>query len=205
VTVRPPLPDIEPWVVNSPLRAFVQRHYEVPALQRLGATIRGRRVLEIGCGRGIGVQLLLDRLGAASVAAIDVDAAAVARARRRLAGVSAPRLGLCVADATAIPVADQSVDAVFDFAVVHHIPDWRRAVAEVCRVLVPGGVFAFSEVTEPFLGTWPMRAFTDHPHLDRFTGRAFVAELERAGLAVADRVRHRWAFVLGVARKVGPV
>jgi ubiquinone/menaquinone biosynthesis C-methylase UbiE len=198
--VRLPLLDVEPRLVNSPARVVVQRRYELPVLERLGAQVAGRRVLEIGCGRGVGVELLLGRLGARSVLAFDLDPAAVRRARRRLAGVAPSRVGLFVADATAIPLADASVEAVFAFTVLHHVLDWRAAVTEIRRVLTAGGLFAFSEITAAFLATWPVRAFSDHPPEDRFSGPELVAELDRQGLAVQGRVRQHGVVVLGVAR-----
>lgn len=100
----------------------------------------GGRALEIGCGRGVGTGLVLDLFGADAVDAFDLDPRMITRARRRLRGKSRP-VRLWVADATAIPVPSDTYDAVFDFAIIHHVPDWRRAVHEVARVLKPGGRF----------------------------------------------------------------
>jgi len=36
---------------------------------------------------------------------------------------------------------------VFDFAILHHVEDWRAALADIARVLRPGGRFSFEEVT----------------------------------------------------------
>jgi ubiquinone/menaquinone biosynthesis C-methylase UbiE len=47
---------------------------------------------------------------------------------------------------TAIAVPDSRYDAVFDFGIIHHVPDWRAAVAEVARVLRPQGRFYAEEV-----------------------------------------------------------
>lgn len=196
---------VERALVNSPLRAALQRWYEAPLLERLGGRVTGGRVLEIGCGRGVGTELLFRRFGARSVVAFDLDPRMVAEARRRLAGYPRDRLGLVVADATAIPVDDAAFDAVFDFAILHHVPDWRAAVREVRRVLRPGGRFFFQETTVQALDRWACRTFLDHPKEDRFSGRDFVAELERRGISVAGRVREPLFgdFVLGVGQLVG--
>lgn len=137
---------IETMLVDSPPRAWLQRSYELPLLERLGARIAGLRVVEIGCGRGAGAELLLQRWGAAHVTAVDLDPVMVQRARRRLARFGS-RVDVRVGDACALPVADAAVDAVVDFAVVHHVPVWREAVAEAVRVLRPGGQLVFEEVT----------------------------------------------------------
>ena len=94
------------------------------------------------------------------------------------------RVQLSVADAAAIPAPDAAFDAVFDFGVIHHVPNWRAAVAEVRRVLRPGGRFFFEEVTRQALERWAYRTFLQHPTEDRFSGAEFVAELERQRLTV---------------------
>ena len=102
----------ETLLVNSPPRTWLQRHYEVPLLQRLdverGGRLDGAEVVEIGCGQGVGTQLLLSRLGAAHVTALDLDEAMVARARARLAHF-ADRVDVAQGDAVALPVAGSSV------------------------------------------------------------------------------------------------
>ncbi|CAN5276062.1 N/A [soil metagenome] len=196
--------DLEPAWVRSPVRAWLQRHVEARLLERLGGRLDGGRALEIGCGGGVGVQVVLERFGARHVQAFDNDPAAVAAAHRRLAAVPRHRLRLGVGDATAIDAPDASVDGVFCFAVLHHVDDWRAAVAEVGRVLRPGGRFFFDEVTDRALEAWVLRRFTRHPVHDRFSGEQLVAELRRHGIDVGDRVRHGLGgrVVLGVGHRV---
>lgn len=193
---------METLILNSPPRAWLQRFYEVPLLERLGGRLDGARVLEIGCGRGVGTQLLIERLGAAHVTALDLDPAMIARARPRLARFG-PRVDLRQGDAAALPLGDASVDAVVDFAIIHHIPAWRDAVAEAVRVLRPGGRFFFEEVTRHALDRWSYRTFLDHPRTDRFAPRQFERELTGQGLDLRQPpvIRFFGDFVLGVAFK----
>ena len=72
-------------MMNNPVRATIQHHYELPYLRRLGGEINGGLVLEVGCGRGRGVELIFDHLGAGAVHAFDLDPRMIDRARRRLA------------------------------------------------------------------------------------------------------------------------
>jgi ubiquinone/menaquinone biosynthesis C-methylase UbiE len=192
---------IEKALMNNPIRAAMQRWYEGALLERLGGRTPGQRVLEIGCGRGVGTEIIFERFGAGSVEAFDLDPDMVAQARVRLAGYPPQRLQLEVGDATAIAAPDAAFDAVFDFGIVHHIPNWRDAIAEVRRVVRPGGRFFFEEVTRHALERWGYRTLLQHPRLDRFSGTEFVAELERRGLAVGERFVHRFFgdFVIGVA------
>jgi ubiquinone/menaquinone biosynthesis C-methylase UbiE len=148
----------------------------------------GKRALEIGCGRGVGVEIIFERFGAQVVRAFDLDPEMVERARGRLSAYAPDRLQLSVGDTTAIQEEDESFDAVFDFAIIHHVPNWRTAVSEAVRVLRPGGLFFFEEVTSHALRRWSYRTFLDHPTDDRFNGREFVAELERRGISVGDNV-----------------
>jgi SAM-dependent methyltransferase len=198
---------METLLINSPPRRWLQRWYEVPWLRRLGGPLpAGARVLEIGCGPGYGTRLILDHFGAAHVDALDLDPAMIARARRRLAGHT-PRVRLHTGDAgdlhTSVGAADGGYDAVFDFAIVHHIPAWRAAVAEIARVLRPGGTFYFDEVTARALARPSYRALFDHPADDRFTAGEFRAELERHGLIVGDRWRAPVGgdYLIGVAER----
>ena len=192
------LNSVEKALMNNPVRAALQRRYEAPLLERLGGRVEGGRVLEIGCGRGVGTEIILAQFGAARVDAFDLDPDMVERAQRRLARYG-DRVRLSRGDATAIVAEDSSYDAVFDFGIIHHVPDWRAAVGEVARVLRPEGRFFFEEVTRKALARSAYRRFLDHPIEDRFSGEEFVAEVERSGLRVP-----RWTerffgdFVFGV-------
>ena len=189
----------EKAILNNPVRRALQRHYEAPLLRRLGADLAGARVLEVGCGEGAGAQTLLHHFGAAHVTAIDLDPTQIARAQRRLRDEN--NATVSHGDITQLPMDDGSIDAVANFGIIHHVPDWRAAVAEVARVLTPGGQFVFEEVTKHALDRWTYRTLFEHPRHDRFTGHDFVDELERHGLVVGGRHTQRFFgdFVLGVA------
>jgi ubiquinone/menaquinone biosynthesis C-methylase UbiE len=190
----------EKALMNNPIRASIQRWYEGPLLERLGGRTEGLRVLEVGCGRGVGTEILFERFRAAEVHAFDLDPDMVRQAHERLRRYIPDRLQLTVGDATAIDAADQSFDAVFDFGIIHHVPDWPAAVSEVRRVLKPGGRFFFEEVTSHALKRWSYKTFLEHPTKDRFSGPDFVAELERQEIRVGGNYVHRFFgdFVIGV-------
>ncbi|MBW2453726.1 MAG: class I SAM-dependent methyltransferase [Deltaproteobacteria bacterium] len=197
---------IEELLMNNPVRSGIQRFVETPTLRRLGGRVDGLQTLEVGCGRGVGTQLIFEQFGAQQVHAIDLDPDMVARAQRRLASYSADRLKLAVGDVTAIEAEDASFDAVFDFGIIHHVPDWPAAVAEVQRVLRPGGRFFFEEVTRHALERWSYRTFLDHPRHNRFSASEWVAEVERRGIRVGGNYVE-WFFgdfVVGVGTKPAP-
>jgi ubiquinone/menaquinone biosynthesis C-methylase UbiE len=195
---------VEKALMNNPVRASLQRHYETPLLEQLGGRLDGQRVLEVGCGRGVGTDIIVQRFGAADVHAFDLDPDMVRQARQRLADYPPGRVTLYQADVTAIPEPDASFDAVVDFGIIHHVPAWREAVAEIHRVLKPAGRFYFEEVTRQALGRWFYRTFLDHPSEDRFSAEEFLAALEAQGIVVGERYQTRFFgdFVLGVGRKL---
>ena len=168
-------------LMNNPLRAALQRRYEGPRLLRMGGALAGGRALEIGCGRGVGAGVILDLFGAARVDAFDFDPSMVDRARARLAG-RGDCVGLWVGDAAAIAAPDETYDAVFDFGIVHHIGPWRSALAEVHRVLKPGGRFYAEEVLRDLIENRLVARLFEHPRHDRFDAASFAAGLREAGL-----------------------
>ncbi len=194
---------VEKALMNNPVRALVQKHHEARLMERLGGSLRGMRVLEIGCGRGVGTEIIFERFGAREVHAFDLDPDMVRRARRRLSRYPPERLRLFVGDAAAVEAEDGAYDAVVDFGIIHHVPGWRRAVAEAARVLRPGGLFLFEEVTRRALSRWFYRTFLEHPPPDNwFSAEEFVAELERRGVEVGGNTVE-WFFgdlVVGVGR-----
>ena len=196
---------IEKALMNNPLRALVQRRYEAPLMERLGGRTEGLRVLEIGCGRGVGTEIIFNRFGAREVHAFDVDPDMVGHAKVMLARYSSGRLKLFVGDAAAIDAEDHMYDAVFDFGIIHHVTNWKRAVSEVARVLRPEGRFFFEEVTSHALNRWTYRTFLEHPKSDRFTVEQFIGELERHGIHVGGNYVERFFgdFVIGVGRANG--
>ncbi len=187
-------------MMNNPVRAAVQRGFEASRMEQLGGALPGPLVLEIGCGRGVGIDILFDRFGAQRVDAFDLDPMMVTKARRRHAARSR-NVRIWTGDATAIDAADDSYDAVFDFGIIHHIPDWRAALSEVHRVLRPGGRFYAEEVLVAFIEHPVARRLLDHPTTDRFDRQQFALALEEAGLSLVEsRAIGAW-FAWFVAEK----
>lgn len=99
-------------------------------------SVRGSDVLEIGCGFG-GMLHVFGEQGAASVTGIDIDESRAAYARKKMAD----RASVVTAPAERLPFPDQSFDLVACDSTIEHVNDIGLVLAEVRRVLRPGGRF----------------------------------------------------------------
>lgn len=172
--------------MNNPARAAAQRRITARHMRRLGGTLDGGIALEIGCGRGVGAEIILVEFGAGRVHAFDVDPLLVTRAKKRLAG-HRDAVGVSIASATEIPAPDESFDAVFDFGVIHQIATWRKAVAECARVLKPGGRMYFEAVAGRVYRlpmNLAMKSGTPDVRRIGFDRDSYLAELEANGVHV---------------------
>lgn len=103
-------------------------------------------VLEIGGGSGAMAEVVLQEHPDAHLTLTDLDPRMIAEATGRLARF-VPRAQLELADVTKLPFPDDSFDVVLSFIMLHHVGDWPAALAEVRRVLKPGGHFLGYDLT----------------------------------------------------------
>jgi ubiquinone/menaquinone biosynthesis C-methylase UbiE len=162
----------------------------------------GERILDIGCGPGFYVAELLDEVGrTGSIVAVDASPDMLALARQRCDGHDNVTFREGTADA--LPVDDGDVDAALCVQVMEYVADAPGAVAEIHRVLRPGGRVLIWDVdwgtawwhTEDpdrmrrFLAAWDEHLV--HPSLPRRMG----AHLRAAGFADVAVQGHSFATV----------
>jgi len=134
------LSELEFRAMDSPWRKWGQRYFEIPIFQRMGLDVRDKDVLEIGCGNGHGAYLL-NQSSPRSYVGLDVMEEQIEKARGRH-----PQYQFLVQDATDLSqFGEASKDVVIIFGVLHHIPEWRKVIDEIQRVLRPGGSFFVEE------------------------------------------------------------
>jgi ubiquinone/menaquinone biosynthesis C-methylase UbiE len=170
-------------MMDSPMRRWSQRLVELRVFQHLlhraGIDLAGASILDAGCGNGHGLELLDRTFQPRRLVGIDLMPEQIARAQRRNLDAE-----IRVGDITSIDEPDASFDAVFVFGILHHVPAWRQAMAELARVLVPGGVLLIEEL-HGATATWSDRLLgTSHPAGARFDWPTFRAGLGAAGFQI---------------------
>lgn len=117
----------------------------------LAGIASGEVVLDVGCGTGDVTMVARARVGATGrVSGIDAAPAMIAVARRK-AAQAGQAIDYQVAAVEALPYPDATYDVVVSSLMMHHLPDdlKRRGLAEIRRVLKPGGRLLVVDLTRP--------------------------------------------------------
>jgi ubiquinone/menaquinone biosynthesis C-methylase UbiE len=152
-------------------RSFIQHHYDGLAgkltslsglftghsilagqvLKPSAFDLRGcKRILDAGCGNGRHCKVILRRADPdAALYAFDLSQHMLKRARRRF---KTDRIRFLAADLTRLPYADAYFDAIVCGWVVEHLPDPRPGLAELARILRPGGKLLLMTTEDTFAG-----------------------------------------------------
>lgn len=190
----------ERWVVNNPIRVF-QQHIEVKWLRQMMPLKTGAIILEVGCGRGAGAQLIHKAFGPSQLHILDLDIKMIQEARTYLSGATKDIVTMYVGDSIDLPFKSDALDALFGFGFLHHVPNWRRALSEIARVLKSGGVYYMEELYPSLYQNVITKHILLHPEHDRFTSKDLRTELDAAGLRLINSFELKKMGILGVATK----
>lgn len=191
---------IEGWFVTSPVRRLMQ-YFVVQWFRRAAPGGRFDRVLEIGCGGGAGAGMITAGFSPKRLYLVDVDPAMLDRAQQALAPEGGGSLSFCIADATYLPLRGASMDAVFGFGFLHHVPAWRRSLEEIARVLAPGGIYYMEEFYPSLYQNLITRRILVHPDSDRFNSFELKQAFAAVGLRLEQTFELKRFGILGIGVK----
>lgn len=163
-------------VSDNPLHQRLLKPY-VKAHQWVGGDL-----LEVGCGEGRGINLVLPHI--ASYTAIDKIESAIATLKKQF-----PQANLLASNLPPLPYADASFDSVISFQVIEHIVDDSLFLREIARVLRPGGVALLTtpnRLQSLSRNPWHVREYTA-AELKTLASR-FFAKVEMKGITGNEKV-----------------
>jgi ubiquinone/menaquinone biosynthesis C-methylase UbiE len=130
--------------MNNWFKRLIQRKYEFATFRRFLAEnridLRGKTIMDAGCGSGQSSLLIMKEYQPEHLIAFDFMPEQIELARKKYPGIEFE-----TGDLRHITTESGSCDAVFIFGVLHHIPEWKKALEEVHRVLTDGGAFLLEE------------------------------------------------------------
>jgi ubiquinone/menaquinone biosynthesis C-methylase UbiE len=178
-------------IVNNPVRALIQEYIETREMRKHSSLPEGGRVLEVGCGNGTGTRLIKKYFKPEEIEAVDLDLRMIEIAVRNNKD---PETRFRVADASKLPYPDNSFDAVFDYGIIHHIPNWRDCLRELHRVTKPGGTLILEDLSKETFQTRfgrHFRKYVDHPYEEMHTQEDFREQLQKLGLKITyEKIHH---------------
>ncbi|MCA1597812.1 MAG: bifunctional 2-polyprenyl-6-hydroxyphenol methylase/3-demethylubiquinol 3-O-methyltransferase UbiG [Chloroflexi bacterium] len=175
-------------------------------VERLGRDPRGLRALDVGCGGGLLAEEFA-RFGCA-VTGVDPSELSLETARTH-AAASGLAIDYRMGSGEALPFDDAAFDLVYCCDVFEHVDSVERVIAEIARVLRPGGVFLYDTVNRTLLSRliivgvaqeWPATRFLPHSLHD---WRMFIKPAELRAIMVRHGLVARG--VVGLAPALNPL
>ena len=189
------------WYESSVKTNLFQRYWHYRrfrAVKKFSPTVTGR-ILDIGSADGFFTAEILRQTDAASIEGIDVLKSSVDYARRRYRGNT--RLRFQVADAHHLPFPKNHFSAVYCLEAMEHVLDPKKVLAEIYRVLAPGGYIILLVPAEnwlfklgwPFWLRWRGKIWKD-THLNFFDNSKLPNLVSSAGF----KNIYSYRFILGM-------
>jgi len=171
------------------------RIYHVQLILEYFGDLRTGRVLDVGCGKGRFARILKERNPNAPVVGLDLAEAMLRFVPREIAP--------CSASMTHLPFADDSFNAAYATESLEHAVDIEQAVAEICRVVKPGGKIVIIDKNAEHWGrlktpTW--EKWFRRKELEKLLGR-HCTDVSSRFISYWEDVEPDGLFVAWLARK----
>ena len=168
----------------------------------------GKKVLDYGCGSGYGTALISQ--GCQQITGIDVSAEAIAHAQSHFNAANLSYLQVRPAEEQPLPFTDASFDVILSFQVIEHVADVSIYLAEIERLLAPGGTAILStpdrsgrlfSFQKPW-NMWHLREYTQDQlknelsgHFPRVTVKQIGGKQEVVGIELRRTQRLKWILI----------
>lgn len=186
----------------NPLRVEYFNH----CMTSLGIEKEGFKILDIGCGGGY-LSEEMAKMGY-RVTGIDPSASSIAAARQH-AAQSALSIDYRIGKAESLPFADASFEAVTCVDVLEHVDDLSKTIAEIARVLKPGGLFMFDTINRTLMSWLGIIFIAQEFPLTRFfppwthDWKMFIRPTELKAFLASHNLNIR--FISGMTPAINPI
>ena len=130
------------WRKSKKRRGFYEGFLVLPSFLKLLGDVKGKKILDVGCGPGVYASLLTEK--GAVIHGMDISKELIGIAKKE-----APTAELLVGDATRLPYKNSEFDMVTAIHVLYHLKSWDQLLKETHAVLKKGGIFIFF-ICNPF-------------------------------------------------------
>ena len=165
--------------MNNQIRRFFQKRFEFRFFRKMlksqNIKLDKKVIMDAGCGSGYSSQLIKEKFTPKRLIAFDYMPEQIKLAEKR-SSKNNLNIDFFVGDIRKTRESDRSIDCVFIFGVIHHIPDWENALKEVHRILKPEGVLLIEE-----------------PHY-RFEFEELESEMENIGFHILEKKKFLFGY-----------
>lgn len=188
------LNNIEFLIMNNFIRRLIQKLIEINLfnyfLKKHRININNAIILDAGCGSGYSTKLISKRYNPKELLGFDIMPEQIKLAKKR--SLSAY---FKIGDITNIDSPSNKYNVVFVFGILHHVPEWKKAISEIFRVLKPEGKLLIEDINKNGAEFFTKFIHFNHPKEARFDWSEFKRELNNVGFNIIDSSKIIFDFI----------
>jgi len=196
-----PIDTLDQLFVNSPFKKLMLQYFEFyffkKFLQSMSLSLENKSIIEAGCGAGYGLKLIYKNFHPESLTGFDILPEELELARKR--NIPAK---LLISDITNINLRSSTYDATFVLTVLHHVPDYSKALKEIHRILKPGGILLIDDLNKRAIDFFRIFLRVKHPKKARFEWFELYRAIKDAGFKVLRKKIFFIGFGLFLLQKI---